>query len=63
MARGLFVRRRVLAVTRSALSAVRWCLALECGHEVWVTSPSSPRVGGFKRCPKCGLATAEVSRG
>lgn len=34
--------RRVVRVTRSPMNAKRWCLELDCGHEVWVSASRKP---------------------
>ena len=36
-------KRRVVRVLRSPMNPHRWCLELECCHDVWVTAKSSPR--------------------
>jgi len=43
---------KVLRATQSPLNPRRWCLDLECGHEVWVTSKRKP-VRQESWCPKC----------
>lgn len=49
--RGRATRSRVLSVKQSPLNEQRWCLNLECGHEVWITA---------KRRPTRKLATCEL---
>lgn len=43
---------KVLRATRSPMNASRWCLDLECGHEVWVTSKAKPQKK-FEYCYTC----------
>lgn len=45
--------RAVVEVDRSPVNAARWCLTLECGHEIWVTSQRRPR-RKEDFCSKCG---------
>lgn len=42
----------VLWVNRSVMNARRWCLALVCGHDLWVTATRRPRAKAVS-CPKC----------
>jgi hypothetical protein len=44
----------VRRVDQSPMNAQRWCLTLNCGHEVWVTSKSRPKrvKAPCDRCPK-----------
>lgn len=35
-------RRGVVRVTRSPMNPLRWCLQLECGHDIWVTAKTKP---------------------
>jgi hypothetical protein len=35
--------QRVTSVKQSPLNSRRWCLSLECGHEVWITAENKPR--------------------
>jgi len=44
--------KKVLRAFRSPLNPQRWCLTLECGHEVWVTSKSRPKRQTAK-CENC----------
>lgn len=37
-------RRLVLHIDRSPVNTKRWCLTLDCGHEVWKTSAKRPIV-------------------
>lgn len=34
--------QNVVSVKQSPLNALRWCLALSCGHETWITSKRRP---------------------
>ena len=49
-----FKRRKVVKVTQSPLNALRWCLQLDCGHEIWITSRKRPKRAreGCERCPR-----------
>ena len=38
----LNIYRIVFSVKQSPLNPLRWCLSLECGHDVWVTSKRKP---------------------
>lgn len=38
----MLVEQRVKSVHKSPMNPKQWCLTLECGHEVWVTSKSKP---------------------
>ncbi len=35
-------RRQVVRIDQSPMNAKRWCLELDCGHEVWITSTRRP---------------------
>lgn len=41
----------VLRVTQSPMNAKRWCLDLDCGHEVWITAGKRPTRQTMK-CPE-----------
>jgi hypothetical protein len=45
-------KQRVLYTDQSPMNPVRWCLTLECKHEIWVTSKSKP-MRLFANCPLC----------
>jgi hypothetical protein len=42
---------RVIAVHQSPMNAQRWCLTLQCGHELWVTATRKPKTQTVK-CPQ-----------
>jgi hypothetical protein len=44
--------RLTISYHQSPLNPVRWCLTLECGHKVWITSRHRPQRKGM-RCPSC----------
>ena len=35
---------KVTRITQSPISAVRWCLDLSCGHEMWITHKGRPKM-------------------
>lgn len=39
----VFQEMTVQRVTQSPLNPKQWCLDLQCGHHVWVTSKSRPQ--------------------
>jgi hypothetical protein len=43
---------RVLRVDQSRMNPNRWCLELECGHEVWITAKKRPTRQRIN-CPTC----------
>lgn len=45
-------QRKVQRVTRSPMNKSRWCLKLDCGHEVWVTAGRKP-TRATADCEKC----------
>lgn len=47
---------RVIAMRQSPLSATRWSLDLDCGHDVWVGGKTKPTRKTF-RCHKCASAS------
>lgn len=45
-------KNRVVSVKQSPLNPLRWCLQLDCGHDVWITSKKKPlRVAN--PCERC----------
>ena len=46
------LKSRIESVKQSPLNAHRWCLQLDCGHDVWVTAKQRPR-GRTAQCPQC----------
>jgi len=36
------INKQVMRVDCSPLNPKQWCLTLECGHEMWVTSKRRP---------------------
>ena len=43
--RKVTVRRRVEQAARSPMNKMRWLVALDCGHEEWITSSIDPDRG------------------
>lgn len=50
-------KRDVKVITRSPMNALRWCLQLSCGHDVWVTRKGPPKVQRLF-CERCATAAA-----
>jgi hypothetical protein len=51
--------QKVIRVTRSPLSLLRWALGLACGHEAWVTRAKRPTAKSAL-CPRgCGSSLKE----
>lgn len=46
------MKQAVIRVTQSPMNALRWCLDLSCGHEVWVTGKRKP-TAKTAQCEKC----------
>lgn len=46
------MRKAVVRTDQSPLNALRWCIELECGHEVWVTQQRRPTIRSMV-CPAC----------
>lgn len=46
---------KVVAVRQSPMSATRWSLDLDCGHDVWVGGKTKPTRKTF-RCHQCATA-------
>ena len=45
-------KRKVVSITQSPMNNKRWCLELECGHDVWITSKSHPK-RNTEKCTTC----------
>lgn len=43
---------KAVRVTQSPMNAKQWCVDLECGHEIWVTSNRKPKKQSYP-CEKC----------
>lgn len=56
--------KRVVSAKQSPLNARRWCLGLECGHDVWVTRTVRPQVvlDPFMGSGTTGVACMELGR-
>jgi hypothetical protein len=52
-------KQRVLYVDPSPMNPVRWCLTLECKHEIWLTSKSRP-TRAFANCSLCANKVREM---
>ena len=48
------MNRHVVKITPSPMNALRWLLALECGHWVWVTRKQRP-TRKTARCNRCSV--------
>jgi len=46
--------RRVRRIDQSPLNELRWCLELECGHEVWITKGYRPLMHSAN-CLQCDV--------
>jgi hypothetical protein len=46
--------KRVRRITQSPLNKLRWCLELECGHDVWITKGYRPLMHSAN-CIKCDV--------
>jgi hypothetical protein len=44
--------KRVVRIDPSPMNLTRWCLTLECGHEVWITCKGRPK-NKKTSCEKC----------
>jgi hypothetical protein len=53
--------KRVTRIDQSPMNKLRWCMQLECGHEVWVTASRKPK---FKteRCERCRVQSLESTK-
>lgn len=51
------MKRTITRKDRSPMNKKRWCLELECGHEVWVTG--KPR-GKQAECEECSAPDAPI---
>lgn len=49
------MKRAVVRVSPSPMNAKRWCMDLECGHEVWVTGRKPKRA--MENCTKCAQSS------
>lgn len=45
------MKQKVKRADQSPMNAGRWCLELECGHELWVNSKRKPKT----KEADCGL--------
>ena len=48
--------RKVARIDQSPMNETRWCLTLECKHEVWMTAKNRPARENM-RCEQCGRTT------
>lgn len=46
------MKRPIVRVTPSPMNKRRWCLELDCGHEVWATANRKPRAAAAE-CSRC----------
>lgn len=58
-----YVYTKSVRATRSPMNPKQWCLDLECGHDLWLTSQRKPKVGARALCPKCNEAAKEGAKG
>ena len=55
------MKRSVRRVIQSPMNPLRWCLELDCGHDVYVTSKSRPKRKQVP-CDKCAESEREQRR-
>jgi hypothetical protein len=44
--------QKVISIHQSPLNPQQWCLGLECGHDIWVTTKREPKAKEAT-CEKC----------
>jgi hypothetical protein len=54
--------RAVTRIDQSPMNRERWCLELECGHEVWVSAIRKPKAK-TARCERCAASTGRDTNG
>lgn len=56
------ITRAVVRVTQSPMNSKRWCLELDCGHDVWVTASRKPKTCR-EPCVSCEMRAKGSPRG
>lgn len=51
------IKRAVTRKDQSPTNPLRWCIQLECGHELWITGERPPKYQSAM-CAKCAADSA-----